>query len=478
MAAASDDDELAQLGYAPELRRRMGGFASFALSFSVISILTGALALYGYGLSYGGPFQMTVGWPLVSVMTLAVAAALGEMASAYPTAGALYHWASLLAGRGWGWLAAWLNLVGQIGLVAGVDYGLADLMATRLGYGDGRAVRLLIYALVLASHGLANHVGIEVVRRLSDVSAVYHLIVTALLAVALLWVPAHQPLSFLLHRFVVSGAALGGHPMWWSYAFVVGLLQAQWTLTGYDASAHAAEETVDARRAAPRGMVRSVLISGITGWVLLVLLTSTVSDLAATTSAKSGFLFALAHALPGSLGELFVWLVLGAMWFCGMSAVMSASRMLFAFAHDGGVDRRLARVSPRWGVPVATIWLCVVAALVLAVWADGYSVVVSISTVGLYGSYLIPIVALLWQRRQGKWPPTLFSLGRWAVLVELVAAAWIVFITVVFVLPPNEKVGLALALLLSALFVWWKVRAASRFTGPAHPGKSASGGHQ
>ncbi len=456
----NDDEQLRELGYAPELRRKMGAFANFALSFSVISILTGALSLYGYGLSYGGPIQMTLGWPLVSIMTLAVAAALGEMASAYPTAGALYHWATLLAGPGWGWLAAWLNLVGQVGMIAGVDYALADLLAAQLGLGDGRAVRLLLYGAILLSHGVVNHVGIDAVRRLGDLSAVYHLIVTALLGAALFFLATHQPARFLFHRFVVEGAEVAGHPMWWSYAFVVGLLQAQWTLTGYDASAHAAEETVDARLAAPRGMVRSVLISGVSGWVLLVLLTSTVRDLPGAAAASNGFLFVLGQALPGALGKTFGALVMGAMWFCGMSAVMSASRMLFAFARDArdnGVARRLAAVSPRFGVPVASVWLCVAGAFVIAVWAGGYSVVVSLSTVGLYGSYLIPLVALLRRRRRGDWPVTAFSLGRAAVAVELVAVGWIAFVSVVFVLPPNQKVGLALAALLASLWAWRKL---------------------
>src|SRR5262249_61098796 len=113
-----------RLGYAQQLRRGMNAFGNFAVSFSVISILTGGLSLYGYGLALGGPIEMTVGWPLVSVMTLFVAASLAELASAYPTAGALYHWASLLSGPGSGFFTAWLNTIGQLTITAGIDYGL------------------------------------------------------------------------------------------------------------------------------------------------------------------------------------------------------------------------------------------------------------------------------------------------------------------------------------------------------------------
>src|SRR5712671_701058 len=127
-----DAEQLKRMGYAQQLLRDMGGFANFALSFSIISVLTGAVTLYGHGLKYGGPLQMLVGWPLVTLLTLAIAASLAELASAYPTAGALYHWAAILGGRGAGWFTAWLNTIGQFAITAGIDYGLAEFVAAML----------------------------------------------------------------------------------------------------------------------------------------------------------------------------------------------------------------------------------------------------------------------------------------------------------------------------------------------------------
>src|SRR5687767_13308943 len=116
---ARDQADLQRLGYAQQLLRDMGGFQNFALSFSIISILTGAVTLYHVGLRSGGPFEMLVGWPLVTIMTLPVAASLAQLASSYPTAGALYHWSAMLGGKGWGFLTAWLNTIGQIAITAG-----------------------------------------------------------------------------------------------------------------------------------------------------------------------------------------------------------------------------------------------------------------------------------------------------------------------------------------------------------------------
>src|SRR5438132_5102256 len=130
-----DARDLARLGYAQQLFREMGGFSNFAISFSIISVLTGAVLLYGYGLKLAGPIVNSVGWPLVSLLTLAVAASMAELASAYPTAGGLYFWAYRLGGRGWAWITAWLNMIGQVNITAGLNVAAATYIigaATRI----------------------------------------------------------------------------------------------------------------------------------------------------------------------------------------------------------------------------------------------------------------------------------------------------------------------------------------------------------
>src|SRR5207247_7303851 len=130
--ATSDKEVLHRFGYA-QLLRDMGGFSSFAISFSIISILTGAVTLYAVGLNAGGPVVMGIGWPLVTLFVLFVAAGLAELASAIPTSGALYHWASFLGGPTLGWMTACLNVIGWIAAMAGIDYGCAQFMVPLLG---------------------------------------------------------------------------------------------------------------------------------------------------------------------------------------------------------------------------------------------------------------------------------------------------------------------------------------------------------
>src|SRR6267378_8400853 len=165
-----DASELGALGYAQELFRTMGGFSNFAISFSIISILTGAVTLYEHGLTMGGPAEMAFGWPLVSVFTLAVALSMAELASSLPTSGAMYHWACRLGGAGWGWFTAWFNIIGQLATLAGIDYGCALFVTPLAGLPTTTGNVLIVYAAVLLTHALINHVGIRLVARLNDLS--------------------------------------------------------------------------------------------------------------------------------------------------------------------------------------------------------------------------------------------------------------------------------------------------------------------
>ena len=458
---AADAEDLRRFGYAQQLLRDMGGFANFAVSFTIISILTGAITLFGHGLSYGGPAVNGLGWPLVTVFTLLVAASLAEIASAIPTAGAMYHWSAILGGPGWGWLTAWLNLVGQVATTAGIDYGIALFVVELLDLPPSHT--LAVYAAILLSQAVLNHVGIKAVARLNDFSVWYHIVVTLGVCAAFYWLAPRRPLSFAFE----TGFTTSSYPYGW--AFLVGLLQAQWTLTGYDASAHVTEETVDPRRNAPWGMFNAVLLSGVIGYLLLLALTLAVQDLPAAAAASNPFIHTARAALGERGGRAVVWAIIPAMYFCGVSSVTTNARMIFAFSRDGGlpISPLWASVSPRFMVPAAAIWLSAGLALLVAVYSNAYSVIVSLSTIGLYASYAVPIALVLAARRRGEWKDLgPWNLGRWGGLVNGLAALWVAFIAVLFVAPPNQLTGYTFAGLLALLAVvyWGFVR--GRFKGP------------
>jgi amino acid transporter len=461
--AEDDAAELSRFGYAQQLLREMGGFSSFALSFSVISILTGALTLYGHGLSFGGPRVMGLGWPLVALMTLAVAASLAELASAFPTAGALYHWSALLGGPGAGFATAWLNLVGQFAITAAIDYGLAQFLADFLGWSRDDSARVLaLYAALLVSHGVLNHVGVRVVAWLNDFSAWYHIAGVVLIVGALALFGLQRPPQFLLTAYTTA-------PYPYAYGFLVGLLQAQWTFTGYDASAHVTEETRNPRRAAPWAMVLSVAVSGVAGFLLLYAITASIDELGVTANAPNPFFHVLAVRLPLPWARALLGVAVGAMWFCGLASVTSNSRMLFAFARDGGLPGSpwLAKISPRFASPHVAVWVSCAAAFGVALYSGAYHVMGALSTSALYASYGLPILFGLRARRRGRWRERgPWHLGRASTWVGGLALCWVGFVLVLFSLPPNLLSGLSLAGAAVLLGAYWWLRAARRFRGP------------
>jgi amino acid transporter len=475
--AREDARELAALGYAQELFRTMGGFSNFAISFSIISILTGAVTLYGHGLRMGGPAEMAFGWPLVTFFTLAVVASMAELASSLPTSGAMYHWASELGGKGWGWFTAWFNIIGQLAAIAGIDYGCALFVTPLMGLDATSRTVLIVYAVILLSHALINHFGIRLVAWLNDFSVTVHIVGVIAVVGALTIFAPKQPVAFFFAP-ITSNAE--GWPYWW--AFIVGLLQAMWTFTGYDASASVSEETIDPRRRVPWGMVMAVAVSGVVGYLLLFALTLAIQDIGVVLDATDAggnavppVIAILITALGDRAGTGFAALAAMAMWFCGLSAVTWSSRVIWAFARDEGLPLAglWKRVSAH-GSPAPAVWLSVTTAFLAAVYSGAYAVVTSISTIGLYVSYVIPVY-LLWRVRgtprdiaRGPW-----HLGRFGAAVNTIAILWVIFLAVVLSVPDDMRAGKSILALTAVLGVWYGLGERRRFPGPAWTARQA-----
>lgn len=484
VAPLSDDDaRLHELGYAQELRRSLSAFSNFAVSFTIISILSGCLTLYGYGLNTGGPATMIWGWLIVGFFVILVGLGMAEVCSSYPTAGGLYYWAARLApsnGAAWSWFTGWFNLVGQVAVTAGIDFGAALFLNAFLelttGFSATPVHTILLLAAILFVHGLLNTLGVRLVAIFNNVSVWWHLIGVLVIVGVLVFVPTHhQSASFVFGRFV-DNTGWGIPP----YVFLLGLLNAQYTLTGYDASAHMTEETKSAATAGPRGIVNSILVSLVAGWVLLIGLTFAIQSYGHAVNSSTGVPPAqiFVDAAGAKTGEFLLLIAIVAQLFCGMASVTANSRMIYAFSRDGAIpgSRFWHRVNKRTRTPTNSVWFGTVGAFLLSVpylgSATAYAAVTSIATVGLYVAYVTPVFLRVLKGdrfERGPW-----HLGRWGRPVGIVASVWVVFIFCLFMLPQVSPVKastfnytpVAFVVVLGGAGVWWLVSAHKWFTGP------------
>ncbi|MBA2615085.1 MAG: amino acid permease [Actinobacteria bacterium] len=450
----SDDETLLhKLGYAQELMRGMGGFQNFAISFTIISILAGCLTSYYIAFGQGGPVAVTWGWLLVGLMSTIVALAMAEIASAYPTAGGLYYWASKLGSPAWGWFTGWFNLIGQIAVTAAIGYGLATFGTALLNfwfdYPNEKEYIYLLYAVFLAGAAILNLLNVRVTSLLNTVSAYWHMLGVAVIVGILLIVPdRHQSLGYAFGETVNATGFGSGSENFGSfvfiYVFLTGLLMAQYTITGFDASVHLAEETRDASRSAAIGMWTSVVASVIFGFILLVAVTLAIPSTQGAID-NLGFLvpWSWAESMGQGWAELLLFICVVAQFFCVTASVTSASRMLFAFSRDRAVPgHQLWRQVGRNRVPqLAVLAIIVASALVMvpAIWnyLVGYLVGTGIAVIGLYIAFILPVILRF--RLGDRFEPGAWSLGRHYRWIDLIAILWVAFITFIFLLPPYKS---------------------------------------
>ncbi|GAV83531.1 AA_permease_2 domain-containing protein, partial [Cephalotus follicularis] len=457
---------LKELGYKQELKRDLSMFSNFAFSFSIISVLTGITTLYNTGLNYGGPFSLVYGWLIAGGFTLTVGFSMAEICSSYPTSGGLYYWSAKLAGPEWApfasWLTGWFNIVGQWAVTTSVDYSLAQMIQVIIllstggknggGYEASKYVVIAFHGAILFLHALINSLPIAVLSFFGQVAAAWNLVGVLVLMILIPSVATERASAkFVFTHFNTdNGDGIDSKV----YIFALGLLMSQYTLSGYDASAHMTEETKKADINGPKGIISSIGISIIFGWAYLIGITFAVTDITYLLSVDNDAGgYAIAQIFyqafksrygSGAGGIVCLGIVAFAIFFCGMSSVTSNSRMAYAFSRDGAMP-----FSAFWHkvnkqeVPINAVWMSAFISFCMALTSLGSTVafdaMVSIATIGLYIAYALPIFFRVTLARK-SFIPGPFQLGRYGILVGWIAVLWVITISVLFSLPVSYPI--------------------------------------
>ncbi|KAL3501781.1 hypothetical protein ACH5RR_036230 [Cinchona calisaya] len=449
---------------------RWGPFASwltgwvlsnFAFSFSIISVLTGVTTLYNTGLNFGGPVSFVYGWIIAGCFTMVVGLSMGEICSSYPTSGGLYYWSAKLAGPSWApfasWITGWFNIVGQWAVTTSVDFSLAQLIRVIIllstggvsggGYEASKYVVIGIHGAILLSHAILNSLPISWLSFVGQLAAAWNVLGVFVLMILIPSVATERASAkFVFTHFNTDNGVGINNKL---YIFILGLLMSQYTLTGYDASAHMSEETKSADKNGPKGIISSIGISIIVGWGYILGITFAVTNipnLLSTDNDAGGY--AIAEIFyqvfknrygSGVGGIVCLGIVAVAIFFCGMSSLTSNSRMAYAFSRDGAMPlSSLWHKVNKQEVPINAVWLSAFVAFCMALTSLGslvaFQAMVSIATIGLYIAYALPIFFRVTLARK-SFTPGPFHLGRFGVLVGWIGVLWVVTISVLFSLP-------------------------------------------
>ncbi len=490
-----DARRLAELGYKQEFDRKWSGFSNFAISFSIISILSGGFTTFGQAWNNGGPIAISIGWPVIATLILIIGLCMSELVSAMPTAGGIYYWSFKLGKPVHGWLTGWLNLVGLVAVIAGVDYGFAYFFTITANLYDKKfdpsnlKQVFLVFLITVFIHVLMNIYGAKVINKLQNINVWWHLFGVSIIVLVLIFIPdSHQSANWVFtHRINNSGFSNG---MYWFYVLPLGFLLTQYTITGFDASAHVSEETGGASSAAAKGLWRSIFYSGVGGWIMLLAFLFAATNEADVTKAGGSVVEIFLTSLSLGWVKLILIIACVGQFFCGMSTVTASSRMLFAFSRDRAVPghnywTRLDKNRNPSHAAAGAATAAVVLTLPALYAPKGTSVpiafyaVTSVTVIGLFAAFAIPIY-LRWRIGenfvQGPW-----NLGKKWKWMAPIAVVEIIIISIYFILPttpagvPGNKAftwtavqyaPIAMLIVVGGAMIWWAVSARKWFTGP------------
>lgn len=433
-----DESELQHFGYAPQLRRSLGGFSSFAVAFSLISVFTGVSANFGHGLRHVGG-GIVWSWLVVLAGQMLVALLLAELATRIPVSGYGYQWASRLVNPHFGFWVGWLLLLQFLTGFPGVCATLSAQIGHWMGgdWASASAVTSLTLG-VIALTAMIHLFGIRLAAQVNNAGVWIELLGVFLASLVLIWVALRRGASpRILLDFSNSAGSPAGLGAW-----ALSLLVGAWCLTGFEAAADLAEETKHPKRVVPRAILLSLLGSGTAGLLLLAGVTLAVGDLAAAQQAGDPLMNTLEQSLGKGWTGLLRAIIGISIFACGLASMAATSRLLFALGRDRMLpgSRWLASVDPNHRTPrnaVLLIWF-VASAVVLGL--PTLDIVTQISAVAGYLGYAGIVIAAL-----AAPPPRGFKgwkLGRARPVIGKAALLWVLAVVAALTIPPTEVAGI------------------------------------
>lgn len=490
----ADEEVLAALGYKPEFKREFSLFTTFCVSFAVLGLLPSFASTLYYGMGYAGTGGMTWGWIIAMVGIQSVAMSMAELCSSMPTSGGLYYAAAVLAPPGWGplaaWITGWSNWMVQITGAPSVNYGTSAMILAAASINDPSYVpteyqTFLLATFIMLIHGVMSSMPTRWLAQTNSFGSTFNMI--ALVVVVILIPAGTDRVSKGLPKFTPSsdvwGTIQNGTEFPDGIAVLMSFIAVLWTMSGYDAPFHLAEECSNANIAAPRAIVMTSTFGGIFGWFLQLVVAYTVVDIAGVIDSDLGQPFAayLIQCMPQKITMAILSLTIIAGFFMGQGCMIAASRVTFAYARDGcfPYSNLWAHVNSKTRTPVNAVWAnCVIGILMLLLIFGGSVTIGALFSVGAIAAevaFCTPIFIRVFfvgnRFRRGPW-----NLGRFSIPIGVIASAFVALMIPILNFPAYKGADLTPDLMnwtclvyggpMFFVMLWWFISARKWFKGP------------
>jgi amino acid transporter len=468
---SDDDARLETLGYRPQLNRVLSLFANFSVAFTYLSPMVGIYSLFVLGVGTGGPAYLWL-MPIPVIGMLFVALVFGELASHYPVAGALYQYSKFNVGPAYGWFVGWIYGLALLVTVAAVDTGVVPYVASLFNNWFGTNIDptkhgtiLVITLILLAIQTTLNITGAQVMGYVAQFGVYVEIVGTFGIALVLAIAGFNHGFGYLFTTQGVQypatnplGLDFGGN--WLLGCALIAVLAHVYIFYGFESCGDIAEETKDAGRQIPKAMRWSLIVGGISSFVLVAALLLAIpagrDGFKTAASFAGGVPYILGANLSSWLQDLLTLLVIFAFFSCGTSVQGAGSRLAFSYARDGAIPGAgvISRVHPRFKTPVNALLAGAVVTVLFTLLVNispsndvhigfitypanvnALVALVSFGVSGIYLSFLLTVIGALIARRRGWVPAGKFQLGRWGMAVTVVGLVYLGLMLLDVILP-------------------------------------------
>ncbi|KAI9312378.1 amino acid/polyamine transporter I [Dichotomocladium elegans] len=469
------------------MNKSISVISNFSIAFGCCSILSGLTPLWGDAMMSGGSIAIVEGFLLVAIFSFCVGLSLAEICSAYPVTGGLYIWVAKLAPPEWVplacWLTGWCNWLGLVLAVTSTDLGLAQFVSSIIGitnpdYDAGVYWQYGIFLVIAFIHGVINSASIKYNGFFNQVSLWWHLIGTLIIVIVGLVLTPNKASARWVFTYFENDTGFSSN----GYAFLIGLLQSQYTISGFDSAAQMSEETRDAARSAPRGILYAIATAGVFGFMFMVAVNFCVQDFQAQiveTTISPQMTKVFLDGVGYRWTVVFCVIIMGAMFFCGSALTLGSSRLVYAFSRDRAMpfSKYLSRINKHTKTPIYAVWANILFAVVIGILSiinsTAFNAIVSVNTIASSLAYLVPIaLRMTIARKKFKRGP--FHLGPFSPLINAISCMWIIFTSALFLCPTEYPVTadnmnyaiVPLAFVLGGSVLYYRFHARKYFHGP------------